>query len=133
MTDAVLIDLATRVDPAIEVIFIDTGYHFPETLATVEEVRRKGRVVEVLTRVVFGTMAAVAAAFEYLESLGVTRGSIAIAPNAVESGIATTGAARSGWPDGSPCRCGTARRCRRSAGTRSPSSTSRRWVLSCRS
>lgn len=40
MTDAVLIDLATRVDPAIEVVFIDTGYHFPETLATVEEVRR---------------------------------------------------------------------------------------------
>ena len=40
MTDAVLIDLATKVDPAIEVIFIDTGYHFPETLATVEEVRR---------------------------------------------------------------------------------------------
>lgn len=41
MTDAVLIDLATRVEPAIEVIFIDTGYHFPETLATVEEVRRR--------------------------------------------------------------------------------------------
>lgn len=40
MTDAVLIDLAVKVDPAIEVIFIDTGYHFPETLATVEEVRR---------------------------------------------------------------------------------------------
>ncbi|MCB0971060.1 MAG: phosphoadenylyl-sulfate reductase [Acidimicrobiales bacterium] len=40
MTDAVLIDLATRVDPAIEVVFIDTGYHFPETLETVEEVRR---------------------------------------------------------------------------------------------
>jgi phosphoadenosine phosphosulfate reductase len=40
MTDAVLIDLATRVDAAIEVIFIDTGYHFPETLATVEQVRR---------------------------------------------------------------------------------------------
>ena len=40
MTDAVLIDLATKVDPAIEVVFIDTGYHFPETLATVEEVRR---------------------------------------------------------------------------------------------
>ena len=40
MTDAVLIDLATRVDPSIEVVFIDTGYHFPETLATVEEVRR---------------------------------------------------------------------------------------------
>ena len=41
MTDAVLIDLAVRVDPAIEVVFIDTGYHFPETLETVEEVRRR--------------------------------------------------------------------------------------------
>ena len=40
MTDAVLVDLAVKVDPAIEVVFIDTGYHFPETLATVEEVRR---------------------------------------------------------------------------------------------
>ena len=40
MTDAVLIDLAVKVDPGIEVVFIDTGYHFPETLATVEEVRR---------------------------------------------------------------------------------------------
>lgn len=41
MTDAVLIDLAVRVDPAIEVVFIDTGYHFPETLDTVEQVRRR--------------------------------------------------------------------------------------------
>ena len=41
MTDAVLIDLAVQVDPAIEVVFIDTGYHFPETLETVEEVRRR--------------------------------------------------------------------------------------------
>ena len=41
MTDAVLIDLAVKVDPAIEVVFIDTGYHFPETLETVEEVRRR--------------------------------------------------------------------------------------------
>jgi phosphoadenosine phosphosulfate reductase len=40
MTDAVLIDLATRADPGIEVLFIDTGYHFPETLETVEAVRR---------------------------------------------------------------------------------------------
>jgi len=32
------------------------------TYATVEKVRKKGRVVEILTRVVFGTMAAVAAA-----------------------------------------------------------------------
>jgi phosphoadenosine phosphosulfate reductase len=29
MNDAVLIDLAVKVDPAIEVVFIDTGYHFP--------------------------------------------------------------------------------------------------------
>jgi phosphoadenosine phosphosulfate reductase len=41
MTDAVLIDLATKVEPGIEVVFIDTGYHFPETLDTVEVVRRR--------------------------------------------------------------------------------------------
>jgi phosphoadenosine phosphosulfate reductase len=41
MTDSVLIDLAVRIDPAIEVVFIDTGYHFPETLETVEAVRRR--------------------------------------------------------------------------------------------
>ena len=41
MTDAVLIDLAVRVEPSIEVVFIDTGYHFPETLETVEVVRRR--------------------------------------------------------------------------------------------
>jgi phosphoadenosine phosphosulfate reductase len=40
MNDAVLIDLATKVHPGIEVVFIDTGYHFPETLETVETVRR---------------------------------------------------------------------------------------------
>jgi phosphoadenosine phosphosulfate reductase len=40
-TDAVLIDLATKVYPAIEVVFIDTGYHFPETLETMEAVRRR--------------------------------------------------------------------------------------------
>src|SRR5206468_4902179 len=32
MTDAVLIDLAVQVEPSIEVVFIDTGYHFAETL-----------------------------------------------------------------------------------------------------
>jgi phosphoadenosine phosphosulfate reductase len=40
MTDAVLIDLAVKVDPSIEVVFIDTGHHFPETLQTLERVRR---------------------------------------------------------------------------------------------
>jgi phosphoadenosine phosphosulfate reductase len=41
MTDAVLVDLAVKIDPHIEVVFIDTGYHFPETLETVEQVRRR--------------------------------------------------------------------------------------------
>jgi phosphoadenosine phosphosulfate reductase len=41
MQDAVLVDLAVKVDPGIEVVFIDTGYHFPETLETVEAVRRR--------------------------------------------------------------------------------------------
>ena len=50
MTDAVLIDIATRVEPSIEVVFIDTGYHFPETLATLEEVRRRyGLNLRILT------------------------------------------------------------------------------------
>jgi len=41
MTDAVLIDLAVKVEPSIEVVFIDTGHHFPETLDTLELVRRR--------------------------------------------------------------------------------------------
>jgi phosphoadenosine phosphosulfate reductase len=50
MTDAVLIDLAVRVEPSIEVVFIDTRYHFPETLSTVEQVRRHyGLNLRVLT------------------------------------------------------------------------------------
>lgn len=39
--DAVLIDVATKVHPGIEVVFIDTGDHFPETLETVERVRAR--------------------------------------------------------------------------------------------
>jgi phosphoadenosine phosphosulfate reductase len=38
MADAVLIDIATKVDPDIEVIFLDTQYHFPETLTTLERI-----------------------------------------------------------------------------------------------
>jgi phosphoadenosine phosphosulfate reductase len=44
MADAVLIDVATRVAPAIDVVFCDTQYHFPETLATAERVRRRYNV-----------------------------------------------------------------------------------------
>ena len=39
--DIVLIDLATRLAPGIEVVFLDTEAHFPETLAFVEEVRAR--------------------------------------------------------------------------------------------
>jgi phosphoadenosine phosphosulfate reductase len=38
MADAVLADLAARVAPGIDVIFLDTGYHFPETLGTADAV-----------------------------------------------------------------------------------------------
>ena len=38
--DAVLVDLATKEDPEIEIIFLDTEYHFPETLAFVERLRK---------------------------------------------------------------------------------------------
>ncbi len=34
MADAVLADLAARVRPRVDVLFLDTGYHFAETLGT---------------------------------------------------------------------------------------------------
>ncbi len=37
--EAVLIDIAVKVDPGIEVVFLDTGSHFPETLEYVETIR----------------------------------------------------------------------------------------------
>jgi phosphoadenosine phosphosulfate reductase len=37
--DVVLIDLVSKIAPGIEVVFLDTEAHFPETLAFVEEVR----------------------------------------------------------------------------------------------
>jgi phosphoadenosine phosphosulfate reductase len=39
--DIVLIDLVTKVSPGIEVVFLDTEAHFPETLAFVEEIRAR--------------------------------------------------------------------------------------------
>jgi phosphoadenosine phosphosulfate reductase len=52
--DAVLIDVAVKVAPRIEVVFLDTQYHFAETLWYVEEVRRRYdlnlRVVEPLVQ-----------------------------------------------------------------------------------
>jgi len=39
--DVALIDLVTKVAPTIEVIFLDTEAHFPETLAFVDQVRQR--------------------------------------------------------------------------------------------
>jgi len=39
--DVVVVDLAVAVIPSIEVLFLDTGFHFPETLAFVEQVRAR--------------------------------------------------------------------------------------------
>jgi phosphoadenosine phosphosulfate reductase len=39
--DAVLVDLAVAVDPAVPVVFLDTGAHFPETYEYVELLRRR--------------------------------------------------------------------------------------------
>lgn len=34
MADAVLVHLASQARPGVDVVFLDTGYHFPETLGT---------------------------------------------------------------------------------------------------
>lgn len=39
--DCVMIDVAAAVIPQVPVVFLDTGYHFPETLAYVDRVRRR--------------------------------------------------------------------------------------------
>ena len=39
--DLVLVDLAARSDPGVEVVFLDTGAHFPETLQFVEDARHR--------------------------------------------------------------------------------------------
>ena len=50
MQDAVVIDLAMRIDRRIPVVFLDTGYHFDETLETVRRVEdRYGITVERVT------------------------------------------------------------------------------------
>jgi phosphoadenosine phosphosulfate reductase len=38
MGDAVLADVASKVAPGIDVLFLDTGYHFPETMGTADAV-----------------------------------------------------------------------------------------------
>jgi phosphoadenosine phosphosulfate reductase len=39
LTDAVVIDLASQVRPGVDVVFLDTGYHFAETLGMRDAVR----------------------------------------------------------------------------------------------
>ena len=39
MTDAVIIHLASAVSPGIDVVFLDTGYHFAETIGTRDAVQ----------------------------------------------------------------------------------------------
>lgn len=41
MGDAMLIDMASRIKPGVNVIFLDTGYHFAETLATRDRVAER--------------------------------------------------------------------------------------------
>lgn len=41
MGDTVLIDLVARTAPEVEVVFLDTGFHFAETLGTVRQVMRR--------------------------------------------------------------------------------------------
>jgi phosphoadenosine phosphosulfate reductase len=57
MQDAVLVDLAVRADPRVEVVFIDTGFHFDETLATARRVQARYdlNLVTLLPRVDAGT------------------------------------------------------------------------------
>jgi len=48
MQDAVLIDLATKVKPAVDILFLETGYHFAETIGTrdaVETVYPEVRII----------------------------------------------------------------------------------------
>lgn len=41
MQDAVVVDLAVKVEPKIEVFFLETGFHFPETLLTAKRMRER--------------------------------------------------------------------------------------------
>ena len=41
MQDAVVVDLAWRIEPRLEVFFLETGFHFPETLETARRLRAR--------------------------------------------------------------------------------------------
>lgn len=52
--DAVLIDIAVKADPTTEVVFLDTGSHFPETLEYVETIRSRYDLNLTITQPVAG-------------------------------------------------------------------------------
>ncbi|HEY0399748.1 MAG TPA: phosphoadenylyl-sulfate reductase [Acidimicrobiia bacterium] len=41
MQDGVLVDLAVQADPGVEVVFLDTGFHFGETLTTARRLKAR--------------------------------------------------------------------------------------------
>ena len=41
MADTILIDIATKIDPDVEVVFLDTGFHFAETLQTLRRAQAR--------------------------------------------------------------------------------------------
>ena len=48
--DVVLIDLVTKLAPAVEVVFLDTEAHFPETLSFVDDMRERFRLNLTVTK-----------------------------------------------------------------------------------
>lgn len=44
MADTVLVHLATSIDPDVEVVFLDTGFHFAETIATLRRAQSRYRL-----------------------------------------------------------------------------------------
>ncbi len=40
MQDAVLVEMAAKVRPGVDVLFLDTGYHFAETIGTRDAVEQ---------------------------------------------------------------------------------------------
>jgi phosphoadenosine phosphosulfate reductase len=44
MADTVLVHLATSVDPDVQVIFLDTGFHFAETISTLRKAQTRYRL-----------------------------------------------------------------------------------------
>ena len=41
MADTVLVHMATKIDPDVEIVFLDTGFHFSETLVTLRRAQSK--------------------------------------------------------------------------------------------